>query len=78
MDTQQIITLMIVAVAAFYVIRRLWRAITNRDGGHCAGCGECGKPARPGDLRSAPKATPLITLSAGSDRPRFRPPQPGA
>jgi hypothetical protein len=76
MDVQQAITLGIVAVAGTTLVRRVWRSVSSKDGGHCAGCGECGRPPRP-DVRPAPKATPLVTLGTGS-RSRPQAPKPGA
>lgn len=62
MDFQQIAALGIVAVAAGSLALRLWRQVRGGKGGSCGGCGECGRPP------TAPKATPLITLSTGSPR----------
>ena len=60
MDFQQIAALVIVAVAAGSLALRLWWQVRGSKGGSCGGCGECGRPS------TAPKATPLITLSTGS------------
>jgi hypothetical protein len=66
MDVQQIITFLIVAVAATFLARRLWGQAKGTEDA-CGGCGGgCGKPvkpdAKPTAVRPAPKATPLITL----------------
>ncbi len=77
MDTQQGITLLIVAVAALFLARRLWRDWRGQGGGSsCAGCaGACGKPAQKNpNVRAAPEAKPLITLSAGAPARRPFPP----
>jgi hypothetical protein len=42
-DWQLLITLAIVAVAAFYVARSFWRSLHPKSGS-CGGCG-CSKPA---------------------------------
>lgn len=62
MELQQVITLIIVAIAAFYLGGRLWRQATNKSGDACDGCGSCGKPAPSSVTRPAPQAKPLITL----------------
>jgi hypothetical protein len=64
MDIQQGITLGIVAIAGVSLGTRAYHQMRGTGGGHCAGCGECGRQPRP-DVRPAPKATPLVTLSAG-------------
>jgi hypothetical protein len=64
MDGQQLATLGIVAVAGGSLALRAYRQIKGEGGGHCAGCGECGRAPRP-DFRPAPRATPLVSLSAG-------------
>jgi hypothetical protein len=68
MDAQQGITLLIVAVAALF--SRGGCGATGaartaaRPGAGCAGA--CGKPAQKNlNVRMAPQAKPLITLSAG-------------
>jgi hypothetical protein len=80
MDAQQVITLGIVAVAAGSLGRRLWREWRGKGGGACAGCGgACGKEQRPANVRPAPQAKPLVTLSIGGAPPRRpTPPRPGA
>jgi|GEM_PF-3034956 hypothetical protein len=61
MDTQQLITLLIVAVAAFFLVRRLWKQAKGGEDA-CGGCGGgCGKPVNP-NVRAAPQAKPLVTL----------------
>jgi hypothetical protein len=70
-EVQQIAALVLVALAAVSVAWRAWRArFSGKSGGSCPGCGECGRP--PAD-RPAPKATPLVTLTA-SGAPRPKPP----
>ncbi|GAB4459169.1 MAG: hypothetical protein OHK0029_21340 [Armatimonadaceae bacterium] len=66
MDWQQIISLILVAMAAVYVARQLWRQMSAGEDGGCGGCNGCGKPSPM--TRPAPKAVPLITL--GSPPPR--------
>ena len=63
MDIQQIITFLIVAVAATFLAHRLWKQAKGGEDA-CGGCGGgCGKPITPNTaVRPAPKATPLITL----------------
>ena len=78
MDFQQIAALAIVMVAAFFLARRLWREAQGKGDGECRGCGgACGKPAhsaKNGIVRTAPQATPLITLGGSSgSRPAVRP-----
>ncbi|MEI6431088.1 MAG: hypothetical protein WCP07_02800 [bacterium] len=72
MDVQQIISLLIVASAGahllWYVLHKIKR---SREGDFCGGCGSCGKPTpSESNVRSAPQATPLITLSAPPRRGR--------
>ena len=78
MDAQQIASLLLVGAAAGSLGLRAYRRF--RAGGtssHCAGCGECGRPAPPPSVRPAPQPTPLVTLGApGQPRPRFKPPTP--
>lgn len=87
MDFQQIATLFLVAIAAFFLARRLWRQAQGKGDGECGGCGgACGKPVSAGAnaaSRPAPQATPLITLGGASGNrpappPRFRPPKPNS
>jgi attachment p12 family protein len=67
MDLQEIAALAIVAVAAGWLLVRLWRQARGKSaGGSCPGCNECGRPS------SAPKATPLVTLQTRP--PRRKPP----
>lgn len=73
MDFQQVASLAIVGVAASVVARRVYGHLRGTAGGHCAGCGECGRTPRP-DVRPAPKATPLVSLSLAAPPRRFKPP----
>lgn len=67
MDLQEIAALAIVAVAAGWLLLRLWRQNSGKNaGGSCPGCNECGRPS------TAPKATPLVTLQTRP--PRRKPP----
>lgn len=75
-DVQQAAALGIVAVAVVTLARHAWKGIKAAGEGHCPGCGECGRPENP-NVRSAPKATPLITLSPSGAPRRFKPPTPG-
>jgi len=80
MDTQQILTLGIVAVAGLSLGRRMWlQAKGTAEGDACGGCGGgCGKPVAPKPaVRPAPQATQLVTLSVGAPPTRrFTPPKP--
>ncbi len=63
MDLQEIAALALVALAAGWLLVRLWRQITGKKtGAGCPGCNECGRPVLGADGRPAPKATPLVTL----------------
>jgi len=44
---QDIVALLLISVAALYVIRHIWRAITGRRPAGCASCSACS--ARPPD-----------------------------
>jgi len=66
MDAQQIITLGIVAVAASFLGKSLWK---SAQGNGCDGCaGACGKPVTNKSIRPAPQATPLIALAVRPKR----------
>ncbi len=41
---QDIVVLSLIAVAAAYVVRRVWRAITGRKQPGCASCSACPQP----------------------------------
>lgn len=73
MNVQQLLVFALVALAAVYLARRLWREARGMGNGDCSGCGgACGKPvSKPSGVRSAPEAKPLVTLSVGS-RPKPR------
>jgi len=77
-EVQQITALVLVVLAAVSIVWRAWRARTSgNSGGSCPGCGQCGRPRVTG-ARSAPQATPLVTLGGGAEQrlPRFKPPSP--
>ncbi|MES2459531.1 MAG: hypothetical protein V4671_03050 [Armatimonadota bacterium] len=74
-DIQQLGALAIVAAAAGSLGVRAWKHARGTSGGNCPGCGECGREPNP-NLRPAPKATPLVTLSQGAPPRRFTPPKP--
>lgn len=75
MDVQQLAALVLVATAALFLGRLLWREARGEGDGECGGCGgACGKPTRSPKsniVREAPQATPLITLGSGSPSARL-------
>lgn len=77
-DWQQIITLAIVAVAAYAVGRRLWsqiaafRAKPGAFGGGCAGCSSSGAAEPASGHHAAP--TPLLQIQARPPAHLRRPP----
>jgi hypothetical protein len=64
MDFQQAIALILVAVAALFLGRYLWKSVSVNGEDACSGCGGCGKPMpKPAGVRTPPQTTPLIGLS---------------
>jgi len=67
MNAQTWITISIVAVAAYFLLRHLWGELEGlfrpSKAGHCASCGMCGTGKTAG-TRPAPeiKSTPLMTV----------------
>jgi hypothetical protein len=65
MNAQQIITIGIVAVAAYFLGKHVWKEVEglfrSSKAGHCASCGMCETGAKG---RAAPeiKTVPLVTL----------------
>lgn len=60
MDPQQAATLVVVFLAASYLVRRTWWRLSGRGTGGCGACGDC--PASTGTGSSS--ATPLVPLDA--------------
>ena len=58
-DWQFILVLLIVAVAAGYVGRVVWKSISTSSGGVCSSCDSCG------NQDAAPSVKPLVTLDEG-------------
>lgn len=64
MDTQQILTFVLVAIAFGYLLLRAVRKASGKES-DCDGCaGACGKPIATSGKRAAPQVTPLVTLGA--------------
>lgn len=67
MNTQQLVTIAIVAVAAFFLAKHLWKELEglfhSSKAGHCASCGMC-EAGKTAGTRAAPeiKTTPLLTV----------------
>jgi hypothetical protein len=67
MDTQQIITIALAAVAAYFLLKHVWKDLEGvfrpTKAGHCDSCGMCGTGKTSG-TRAAPeiKTRELITL----------------
>lgn len=66
-SSQDGIVLGIVAIAALFLVRRFWRALSPKSGAGCAsGCGTC-PAAKPG---IPPTIVPLDALKRTNGRPR--------
>lgn len=44
LDWQNIVALALVAVAAAFVFRSMWKAVRGKKSGGCGSCGSCGTP----------------------------------
>jgi len=49
---QDIVAILLIVVAAVYVLRRIWHAVTGRQKSGCAGCSACPQPPADQDLIS--------------------------
>ena len=49
---QDIVVISLIAVAAAYVVRRIWHSITGRQRSGCTGCSACSPPPTNQDLIS--------------------------
>jgi len=66
-DTQQLLTLIVVIAAAGYLVRRTWLLLSGRRTGSCGSCSGCAAPAD-GERLSGKPLIPLDTLELSAKR----------